>query len=80
MKSSRILLDMNGGGNKILVDEVCKLLIGVGLGFQPSASASRRRGAEIHQERFVFGPGPVQRCLNVFVPINCHANLLSESF
>jgi hypothetical protein len=75
-----IFLDVNSNGNEVLFDEGCQLGIRVRFGFQPSASASSWSCAEIHQHRFVLGPGDVQRCLNVFVPINCHTDLLSQPF
>jgi hypothetical protein len=47
VKVDRMFFDMRLDGHKIFVDERRGRIVRVGFGFQPNASASRRRGAEI---------------------------------
>ena len=49
-----ILLEMNIERNEVLVDKGRDFGVLVRLGFQPSTCTSRRRGAEIDQQRFVL--------------------------
>jgi hypothetical protein len=48
MEPRRMLFDVSFERNKVLMDEVCDLLVAVGLGFQPSTSASSRCGRKIY--------------------------------
>jgi len=48
MEPRRVLFDVSFERHKILMDEVCDLLVAVGLGFQPSTSASSRCGRKIY--------------------------------
>lgn len=70
-----MFFDVRFDGEKVLGDEVACLLIFVGLGIQPSAGASCRRGAEIQQD----GPAELlcgsQRLINVFAPAHGHNRL-----
>ncbi len=62
-------------GDEMLVNEVGDLRIRIYLGIQPSASASRRRGAEIEQYRPVLLLGLRQRGVGIFGPVHAHSDL-----
>jgi hypothetical protein len=66
------LLDVRGERNKVLVDEGGELRVSVRFGFQPNASASGGRGAEVEQHRFVFRFGASERTVEIFGPFNGH--------
>jgi hypothetical protein len=57
-----------------LVDEVSGFLIAIGLGLQPSTSASGRGGREIDQQWLVFRLGALQRLVDIFDPIDEHSS------
>jgi hypothetical protein len=59
MEAGGILFDVNFNGSKGLVDPGGELRVGVRLGFQPSACASTRGGAEIDENRPVLCLGRV---------------------
>jgi hypothetical protein len=71
-----VFFDMRLKGQKILVDEVGNFPVSIGLGLQPSASASSRGGAEINKQRllrrFRFG----QRRVGILFPFDCHIPVL----
>ena len=50
MEPRGVLLDVRFDREELRLDELGRLLIGVRLGFRPSACASSRRGAEIDQQ------------------------------
>ncbi len=54
LEPGRMDLDMGGDGQEILLDEGRGRGVGITLGFQPSASPSGGRGAEIEQQRLFF--------------------------
>jgi uncharacterized protein (TIGR03437 family) len=54
------------------VDEGCHSIIRVRLGFQPSASPSSGRRAEIEQDRPASLFGLTQSGIDVLTPLNCH--------
>jgi hypothetical protein len=68
----RVLFDMSFDRDEILIDEAGDFIVGVGLGFQPSARASSRCGAEIQQQRFVRRLGFRQCRINILLPIYSH--------
>ena len=76
MEVGGVFFDVRLKGQKILVDEGRNLIVSVGLGFQPSASASSRGGAEINKQRlfrsFSFG----QRRVGILFPFDCHIIIL----
>lgn len=49
MEPGRVFFNVGFDGDEILLDEICGLLVFVGLGIQPSACASRGCGAEIQK-------------------------------
>ena len=49
-----MLLDMGLYGNEISLDKLGGLLVLVGLGIQPNASSSSRRGTEVDQDRKIL--------------------------
>jgi hypothetical protein len=55
--------------NEIPGDGVNDVLIGVNLGLQPSTSRSHRGGAEIEQDRLLFGPGFRQSRVHIGQPL-----------
>lgn len=69
---------MNSNGNEVLLDERRDLRVAIRFGFQPSACASSRGGAEVNQDRFVFRLRLGQSGINVFDPMHCHERLLSQ--
>jgi hypothetical protein len=71
-------LDVRLYGKKVLVDEIGCLLVGIGLGIQPSASASGGRRAEIDQNRSVLLFRRGERLINVVAPSYSHRVLLRE--
>jgi hypothetical protein len=75
----RVFLDMGFDGNEVLMDELCNFRIGVGLGFQPSASPSSRRCAEIEKDWAVLLFGFIQSLVDVFAPVHGH-DLLQQFF
>jgi hypothetical protein len=76
MEPRRMLFDVSFERNKVLVNEVCDLFVAVGLGFQPSTSASSRCRRKINQHRFVLRFGFGQSRIDVFIPIDEHAQYL----
>jgi hypothetical protein len=73
-----MLFNVSFDWEKILVDEVRGRLVFVGLGIQPSACASRRCGAEVHENGLVFFFGFSQRLIHIFAPIHSHTSLLGD--
>jgi len=74
-----MFFDVGFDRHEMLVDEVGCVLVGVRLGFQPSASASSRRRTEIEQDRaaLLFRGG--ERLIHVSAPIHRHVHLLRDS-
>ena len=76
MEPGGMFLDVRLDREKICIYESSNALIRIRLGFQPSTSASSRRGAEIEQD----GPARFLRFrqsgIDVFAPLNCHASIL----
>ena len=70
-----MLFDVRFDGDEVLVDERGGLLIRVRLGFQPSAGASRRRGAEIEEEGAAFRLRGGERLIDVSAPVHEHRHL-----
>ena len=72
MEVGGVFFDVRLKGQKILVDEGGNFPVSVGLGLQPSASASSRGGAEINKQRlfrrFRFG----QSRVGILFPFDCH--------
>src|SRR5690349_19716576 len=58
MEICRRFFDVEGYGKKILVDEICDLVIGIRFGLQPNACASSRGSAEVKQHRLAFSLCP----------------------
>ena len=69
-----MFLDMSFYRQKILVDEICRLLIFVRLGIQPSTSSSRGCRAEVEQNRPILLFCHRKRLINILAPIDCHRN------
>ncbi len=71
-----MFLDVGFDGKEMRVDEVGDSFIRVRLGFQPSAGASSRNGAEIEQD----GPARLLRLsqggIDVLAPFNGHSLIL----
>lgn len=76
VKSGWVFLDMDGRGNKLFFDELCYLRVTVRFGFQPSAPASSRRGAEIEQDGTVLRLRLGECGVSVLNPVDGHAYLL----
>jgi len=74
MEPRRMLFDVSFERNKVLMDEACDFLVAVGLGFQPSTSASSRRRREVNQHRFVLRLGFGQSGIDILLPIDEHAS------
>jgi len=72
LEPSRVLLDVGFYGQEVVVDESRGLVVGVGLGFQPSARASGGGRAEVEKKRtrrrFRLG----ERRVDVLAPLYCH--------
>jgi hypothetical protein len=71
-----MFLDVRFHRQKIRVDEAGDGFIPVGLGFQPSASASSRSRAEIEQDRPARLLRLGQSGIDVFAPLNRHELIL----
>ena len=76
MKPGRVLLDVRFDGYVILVDESRNLIVRIGLGLQPSASASSRSSTEIEQHRLTGRLSICKRGVNIILPIDSHIDLL----
>ena len=63
---------MGSQGDEVLINKLRNLLIGIGLGFQPSTCASGGRGRKIDEQRFVLGFRVGESGVDVFEPINEH--------
>ena len=72
MEAGGVFLDVDGEWNESLVDIGRELWVGVRFGFQPSACASSRCGAEIEQNGLVLCLRLSERGINIFVPGNSH--------
>src|SRR5689334_8583321 len=71
---------MSFRGDVILVDEIDYSLIGIYLGFQPSASASHGGGAEIQQNGLVGGERLAYSLVHVGKPVDRSHNSPPSSF
>jgi hypothetical protein len=67
-----VFFDVSFERDEMLVNEVGNSLIRVGLGLQPSASASSRSSREINQQWFVLGLGLSERGVHFCDPIDEH--------
>ena len=66
--------------NEIFADEFLNLFLRIDLGFQPSASGSHRRGAEIKQNHFISRLRRTKALVRIAVPSqDCHRSLLLVS-
>ena len=72
MEVGGVFFDVRRKGQKILVDESRNFIISIGLGLQPSASASSRCGAEINQQGLLGGFGFGQSLVSIFLPFDSH--------
>ena len=72
----RMFFDVRFDRHEMLMDEVGCFLIGVRLGFQPSAGASSGRGTEIKQDRTVLLLRLCERLIDIFTPIHRHIQFL----
>ncbi len=75
MEPGGIFLDVNFDRQEILINEVENSGIGIDLGIQPGASASRGHGAEIQQNGFVRLLRLRKSSINIFRPLNRHIHL-----
>lgn len=73
MEMCRRFLDVDVYGKKILIDEVCQLVIAIGFGFQPNASPSGGGGTEVKQYGFVCAFGLRERSIRFFDPLHGHS-------
>src|SRR5262249_11303603 len=69
------LLDVDPDREEVLGNGAGHVFVGIDLGFQPSASASGRGGAEIHEDRLLFGFRLRQSLVRVARPLNGHGSL-----
>ena len=76
MEPRRMFLDVGFDRDELLVDELRSPAVAVRLGFQPSARPSRRRGAEIEQQRTVLRFRGGKRRVDVSTPVDGHSHLL----
>jgi hypothetical protein len=67
-----VLFDVRLQGEEIFVDEGGDFLVGVGLGFQPSASASSRGRTEINEQRLARRLSLRERRVGILFPFDCH--------
>jgi len=67
-----LLFDVDARGDEMIRDEPGDTLIGVNLGFQPSASPSHRGGGEVQQNRSLLGCGFFQNAIDVMSPGDGH--------
>jgi hypothetical protein len=72
VEPGRVLLDVGLDRQEVFVDEVRGLLVGVGLGFQPSACASGRGRAEVEKNRALRRLRLGERLVDVPAPLHCH--------
>ena len=73
-----VFLDVGFYRNEILLNEVGRVLVVVGLGIQPSTRASRRCSTELQQYWAVVLFGCSERLINILTPINSHVHLLKK--
>jgi hypothetical protein len=71
-----VFFDVRLKGQKILVDEGGNFIISIGLGLQPSASASGRGGAEINKQRLLRRFSLRERRVGILFPFDCHIPVL----
>jgi hypothetical protein len=74
LKPGRMFFDVGFERDEGPVDEVSSFLIAVGLGLQPSTSASGRGSREIDEQRLVFRFSALERLVHVFDPIDEHTS------
>lgn len=72
MEVCGVFFDVSFEWDEVLVDEVTNFLVRIGLGLQPSAGASGGSCAEINEDRLVGLLRLGQRCVRVFIPVDCH--------
>lgn len=70
-------LDVGGDGQEMLLDEGRGSGVGITLGFQPSASPSGGGGAEVEQQRALFGLGAGESVVHFGNPIHTYRIYLS---
>jgi len=73
-----LFLDVDFDGDKVAADEVSDALIGVNLGFQPSATRSHRGGAEVEKSRLFALAGIRERGVNISNPVDRHKNSICD--
>jgi hypothetical protein len=76
MEVGGVFFDVRLQGQKILVDEGRNFIVGIGLGLQPSASASSRGGAEINKQRLFRRFSLCERRIGILFPFDCHVLVL----
>ena len=72
LETLRVLFDMDLQRNEVLIDEAGNPFIGINLGIQPSACASRRRRAEIEEQGLVLKLRFRERSVNILLPSYGH--------
>jgi hypothetical protein len=78
MEVGRVFLDVGFNRKEILIDEGRDFIVGIGFGLQPNASASSRSRAEVEQQGLLVSLCLSECRINVFVPLNCHFQVLLE--
>gem|GEM_PF-52417 len=73
-----LFLDVDLDGEKVAADEVSDAVIGVNLGFQPSATRSHGCGAEIEKSRLFALARLRERGVNISNPIDRHENSIRQ--
>lgn len=72
LEPGRVNLDVSGDGQEMLLEEGRGGRVMITLGFQPSASASGGRGAEIEQQRPLLGLRTRQSIVHFGNPVHAH--------
>lgn len=74
MEISGTFFDMSRERHEVFVDQPGGLIVLVGFGFQPNATASAWRGAEIDQQRFLTRFRFRESGVCIFQPIYFHCS------
>ena len=80
VEGRRRLLDVESCGNEVFLDVFRQLRIAVRLGFQPNASASSGRGAEVEEHGPMILFCLAESSLSIFYPVDHHEHLHVSSF